>query len=94
MVAFLAKSYLICNGSVSASPESSQPAELSREEPFLADYIYAEVEQGKCTVVEPGPYLTTLSVTASEHSPSEPKRERKQKVSIAGAASELHAVVL
>lgn len=85
--AFLAKSYLICNGSVSASPESSQPAELPREEPFLADYIYAEVEQGKCTVVEPGPHLTTLPVAASEPSPSEPKRERKQKVRTAEAAS-------
>ncbi|XP_074941861.1 fer-1-like protein 6 [Phalacrocorax aristotelis] len=64
-----------------ASPESSQPAELSREEPFLADHVYAEVEQGKCTVVEPDPYLAThrTSVSTTEHSLSEPGKDRKQK---------------
>ncbi|XP_050748885.1 fer-1-like protein 6 [Gymnogyps californianus] len=62
-----------------ASPESSQPAELSQEEPFLADHIYAEVDQGKCTVVEPDPSLTTLPAAEPEHSASEPGKERKQK---------------
>ncbi|KAM7122061.1 fer-1-like protein 6 [Ciconia maguari] len=65
--------------SISASPESSQSAELSREEPFLADHIYAEVEQGKCTVVEPDPYLATLPAPEPEHSASEPGKDRKQK---------------
>ncbi|XP_054671492.1 fer-1-like protein 6 isoform X5 [Grus americana] len=64
---------------VSASPESSQPAELSQEEPFLADHVYAEVEQGKCTVVEPDPYLATVPPTEPEHSASEPGKDRKQK---------------
>ncbi|OPJ88353.1 fer-1-like protein 6 [Patagioenas fasciata monilis] len=63
---------------VSASPESSQPADLSQE-PFLADHVYAEVEQGKCTVVEPDPYLATLPAGEPEHSASEPEKERKQK---------------
>ncbi|KAK2537144.1 Fer1l6 [Columba livia] len=76
--AFLAKSYLTCKVSVSASPESSQPADLSQE-PFLADHVYAEVEQGKCTVVEPDPYLATLPAGEPEHSASEPEKERKQK---------------
>ncbi|XP_068037761.1 fer-1-like protein 6 isoform X3 [Anomalospiza imberbis] len=62
-----------------ASPESSQPAELSQEEPFLADDIYAEVEHGKWTVVEPDPSLTTLPATEPEHSASEPGKEKKQK---------------
>ncbi|PKK33907.1 fer-1-like family member 6 [Columba livia] len=61
-----------------ASPESSQPADLSQE-PFLADHVYAEVEQGKCTVVEPDPYLATLPAGEPEHSASEPEKERKQK---------------
>ncbi|XP_075599495.1 fer-1-like protein 6 isoform X2 [Balearica regulorum gibbericeps] len=64
---------------VSASPESSQPAELSQEEPFLADHVYAEVEQGKCTVVEPDPHLATVPPTEPEHSASEPGKDRKQK---------------
>lgn len=86
MIAFLAKSHLTCKVSVSASPESSQPADLSQE-PFLADHVYAEVEQGKCTVVEPDPYLATLPAGEPEHSASEPEKERKQKVSITEAAT-------
>ncbi|KAM6087647.1 fer-1-like protein 6 [Chlamydotis macqueenii] len=62
-----------------SSSESSQPAELSREEPFLADHVYAEVEQGKCTVAEPDPSLATLRATEPEHSASETRKERKQK---------------
>ncbi|KAM6373678.1 fer-1-like protein 6 [Alca torda] len=62
-----------------ASPESSQPDGLSQEEPFLADHVYAEVEHGKCTVVEPDPCLTTLPAPESEHSASEPGKDRKQK---------------
>nr|XP_030122517.3 fer-1-like protein 6 isoform X2 [Taeniopygia guttata] len=62
-----------------ASPESCQPAELPQEEAFLADDIYAEVEQGKWTVVEPDPSLTALPATAPEHSASEPGKEKKQK---------------
>uniref|UniRef100_A0A672TY73 Fer-1 like family member 6 n=1 Tax=Strigops habroptila TaxID=2489341 RepID=A0A672TY73_STRHB len=58
---------------------SSQAAELSQEEPFLADHTYAEVEQGQCTVVKPDPHLTTIPATEPEHSASEPERERKQK---------------
>uniref|UniRef100_A0A8C4UIC5 Fer-1 like family member 6 n=1 Tax=Falco tinnunculus TaxID=100819 RepID=A0A8C4UIC5_FALTI len=65
--------------SISVSPESSQSAELPQEEPFSADYIYAEVEQGKCTVVEPDPYLTTRPATEPEYSASEPGKERKRK---------------
>uniref|UniRef100_A0A8B9EZX0 Fer-1 like family member 6 n=1 Tax=Amazona collaria TaxID=241587 RepID=A0A8B9EZX0_9PSIT len=61
------------------SPESSQAAELSREEPFLADHTYDEVEQGHGTVLEPDPYLATVPATESEHSASEPGKERKQK---------------
>lgn len=87
MIKFLAKSYLTQKFSVSASPESSQPAELSQEEPFLADHVYAEVEQGKCTVVEPDPYLATVPPTEPEHSASEPGKDRKQKVGIAEDAS-------
>ncbi|KAM4686337.1 fer-1-like protein 6 [Amazona ochrocephala] len=64
---------------VSASPESSQAAELSREEPFLADHTYDEVEQGHGTVLQPDPYLATVPATESEHSASEPGKERKQK---------------
>lgn len=86
MIAFLAECYLTCQVSISASSESSQPAELSRE-PFLADYIYAEVEQGKCTVVEPDPHLATLPAPEPEHSASEPGKDRKQKVGIAENAS-------
>ncbi|KAK2511343.1 Fer1l6, partial [Columba guinea] len=44
-----------------------------------ADHVYAEVEQGKCTVVEPDPYLATLPAGEPEHSASEPEKERKQK---------------
>nr|XP_005479778.1 fer-1-like protein 6 [Zonotrichia albicollis] len=62
-----------------ASPESSQPAELSQEDPFLADGIYAEVEQGKWTVVEPDPSLTAAPATEPEHSASEPGKEKKHK---------------
>ncbi|XP_074002093.1 fer-1-like protein 6 [Numenius arquata] len=62
-----------------ASSESSQPAELPQEEPFLADHIYAEVEQGRCTVVEPDPCLTTLPAPEPEHSASEPEKDRKKK---------------
>lgn len=87
MIPFLAKSYLTCKGSISASPEPSQPAELSREEPFSADHIHAEMEQGICTVVEPDPHLATLPAAEPEHSASEPGKERKQKVGIAEAAS-------
>ena len=87
MIAFLAKSYLTCKVSISASPESSQPAELSQEEPFLADHIYAEVDKGKCTVVEPDPSLTTLPAAEPEHAASEPGKETKQKVGVAEAAS-------
>ncbi|NXX55327.1 FR1L6 protein, partial [Scopus umbretta] len=61
------------------SSESSQPAELAQEETFLADHVYAEVEQGKCTVVEPEPYLSTLPATERKHSTSETGKERKQK---------------
>lgn len=86
IIAFLAKSYLTCKVSISASPESSQAAELSREEPFLADHIYAEVEQGKCTVVEPDPYLASLPGPEPERSAPEPGKDRKQ-VGIAEAAS-------
>uniref|UniRef100_A0A8C9MY10 Fer-1 like family member 6 n=1 Tax=Serinus canaria TaxID=9135 RepID=A0A8C9MY10_SERCA len=63
-----------------SSPESSQPAELSQEEPFSADEIYAEVEQGKWTVVEPDPSLTAAPATEPEHSASEPGKEKKQKI--------------
>lgn len=87
MIAFLAKSYLTCKVSVSASPESSQPGDLSPEEPFLADHVYAEVEQGKCTVVEPDPSLATLPAGEPEHSASKPEKERKQKVGIAETAT-------
>lgn len=80
-----AKSYLTCKVSTSASPESCQPAELPQEEAFLADDIYAEVEQGKWTVVEPDPSLTALPATAPEHSASEPGKEKKQKVGTAEA---------
>ncbi|NXN99007.1 FR1L6 protein, partial [Rhinopomastus cyanomelas] len=62
-----------------ASAESLQPAELSREEPFPADHIYAEVEQGRCTVVEPDTYHATLPTAQSEHFASEPGRKKKQK---------------
>uniref|UniRef100_A0A8C3B5L3 Fer-1 like family member 6 n=1 Tax=Cairina moschata TaxID=8855 RepID=A0A8C3B5L3_CAIMO len=62
-----------------ASPESSQPADLSQEEPILADHIYAEVEQGKCTVIEPEPVPTTLPAAEPEHSTSEPVKDGKQK---------------
>ncbi|NXN40106.1 FR1L6 protein, partial [Rhinoptilus africanus] len=62
-----------------ASSESSQPAELSQEETFLADHVYAEVEQGKCTVVEPDPCLTTLPTPEPEHSASEREKDRKKK---------------
>ncbi|XP_053916656.1 fer-1-like protein 6 isoform X2 [Cuculus canorus] len=62
-----------------ASTESSQHTELSQEETFLADHIYADVEQGKCTVVEPDPYLTTLPDPEPEHFASDPGKERKQK---------------
>ncbi|XP_071410343.1 fer-1-like protein 6 [Pithys albifrons albifrons] len=62
-----------------ASPESSQPAELFRKEPFLVDHIYVDVEQGKCTVVEPDPSLTALPATEPEHSASETGKGRKQK---------------
>ncbi|XP_027308479.3 fer-1-like protein 6 isoform X1 [Anas platyrhynchos] len=62
-----------------ASPESSQPADLSQEEPILADHIYAEVEQGKCTVIEPEPVPTTLPAAEPEHSTSEPAKDGKQK---------------
>ncbi|OWK64055.1 Fer-1-like protein 6 [Lonchura striata] len=62
-----------------ASPESCQPAVLPQEEAFLADDIYAEVEQGKWMVVEPDPSLTALPATAAEHSAPEPGKEKKQK---------------
>ncbi|XP_029815128.1 fer-1-like protein 6 [Manacus vitellinus] len=62
-----------------ASPESSQPAELFHEEPFLADHIYVDVEQGKCTVVEPDPSLRALPATKPKHSASETEKERKKK---------------
>ncbi|XP_047905670.2 fer-1-like protein 6 isoform X3 [Anser cygnoides] len=62
-----------------ASPESSQPADLSQEEPILVDHVYAEVEQGKCTVIEPEPLPTTLPAAEPEHSTSEPPKDRKQK---------------
>ncbi|KFR03803.1 Fer-1-like 6, partial [Nipponia nippon] len=62
-----------------ASPESSQPAELSQEEPFLADHIYAEVEQGKCRVVETDANLTSVPASEPERSASEPGKDRKQK---------------
>ncbi|XP_051634415.1 fer-1-like protein 6 isoform X2 [Manacus candei] len=62
-----------------ASPESSQPAELFHEEPFLADHIYVDVEQGKCTVVEPDPSLRAPPATKPEHSASETEKERKKK---------------
>lgn len=87
MTVFLEKSYLTCKVSVSASPESSQPAEPSQEEPVLADHIYAEVKQGKWTVAEPDPSLTALPATEPEHSAPEPGKERKQKVGIAEATS-------
>ncbi|XP_027501470.1 fer-1-like protein 6 [Corapipo altera] len=61
------------------SPESSQPAELFHEEPFLADHIYVDVEQGKCTVVEPDPSLRALPATKPEHSTSKTEKERKKK---------------
>lgn len=80
---FLAKSYLTCKLSISDSPEPSQPAELSREEPFLADNIYAEVEQGKWTVVELDSSPTALPATEPERSASEPRKEKKQKVGTA-----------
>jgi len=87
IIAFPAKSCLTFQVSISASSESSQPAQLSQEEQFSADHIYAEVEQGKCRVVEPDPSLTTLPATEAEHSASEPMKERKKKVGIAEAAS-------
>ncbi|XP_032547095.1 fer-1-like protein 6 [Chiroxiphia lanceolata] len=62
-----------------ASPESSQPAELFHEEPFLADHIYVDVEQGKCTVIEPDPSLRALPATKPEHSASETEKEKKKK---------------
>ncbi|KAI6075336.1 Fer-1-like protein 6 [Aix galericulata] len=62
-----------------ASPESSQPADLSQEEPILADHIYAEVEQGKCTVIEPEPVPATLPAAEPEHSTSEPAKDGKHK---------------
>uniref|UniRef100_U3JIL2 Fer-1 like family member 6 n=1 Tax=Ficedula albicollis TaxID=59894 RepID=U3JIL2_FICAL len=65
--------------SISDSPEPSQPAELSQEELFLADDIYAEVEQGKWTVVEPDSSPTALPATEPEHAASGPGREKKQK---------------
>lgn len=83
MTIFLAKSYLTCKVSISASPESSQPAELSQEEPFSADDIYAEVEQGKWTVIELEPPLTALPATEPEHSASEQEKQKKQKVGTA-----------
>lgn len=89
MIVFLAKSYLTCKVSVSASPESCQPAELPQEEQFLADNIYAEVEQGKWTVVELEPSPTALPATEPEHSASEPGKEKKQKVSIAETTNQL-----
>lgn len=85
MTIFLVKSYLTCNVSISASPEASQPAELSQEEPILGDDIYAEVEQGKWTVVEPDASLTALPASEPEH--SEPEKKRKQKVGTAEATS-------
>lgn len=81
------KIYLNCKVLLSASPESSQPADLSQEEPILADHIYAEVEQGKCTVIEPEPVPTTLPAAEPEHSTSEPAKDGKQKVGIAETAS-------
>uniref|UniRef100_A0A8B9DJQ5 Fer-1 like family member 6 n=1 Tax=Anser cygnoides TaxID=8845 RepID=A0A8B9DJQ5_ANSCY len=59
--------------------DSSQPADLSQEEPILVDHVYAEVEQGKCTVIEPEPLPTTLPAAEPEHSTSEPPKDRKQK---------------
>lgn len=61
-----------------ASPESSQPPDLSQE-PCLADHIYAEVEQGKCTVIELEPSPATPPAAEPEHSISEPEKDRKQK---------------
>lgn len=87
MTVFLAKSYLTCKLSISDPPEPSQPAVLSREEPFLADDIYAEVEQGKWTVVELDSSPTTLPATEPEHSASEPRKEKKQKVGTAKTTS-------
>uniref|UniRef100_A0A8C9F5E3 Fer-1 like family member 6 n=1 Tax=Pavo cristatus TaxID=9049 RepID=A0A8C9F5E3_PAVCR len=63
---------------ISASPESSQPPDLSQE-PCLADHIYAEVEQGKCTVMELEPGPATPPAAEPEHSISEPEKDRKQK---------------
>uniref|UniRef100_A0A8C6K4S2 Uncharacterized protein n=1 Tax=Melopsittacus undulatus TaxID=13146 RepID=A0A8C6K4S2_MELUD len=57
-------------------------AELSQEEPFLADHTYAEVEQGQCTVLEPDPYLAKVPATDPGRSASEPGKERKQKVGV------------
>uniref|UniRef100_A0A663N7Q7 Fer-1 like family member 6 n=1 Tax=Athene cunicularia TaxID=194338 RepID=A0A663N7Q7_ATHCN len=76
---FLCKTQLSPQATPNRPDNSSQSAELPREEPFLADHIYAEVEQGKCTVVEPDPHLATLPETEPEHSASEPRKERKQK---------------
>lgn len=87
MIAFLAKSYLTYRDSLSASPESSQPAELPQEEPFLADHVYAEVEQGKCTVIELDSSPATHPASQPEHSASEQEKQRKQKVGIAETAS-------
>lgn len=84
--AFLAESYLNCKVLISASPESSQPPDLSQE-PCLADHIYAEVEQGKCTVIELEPSPATPPAAEPEHSISEPEKDRKQKVSITEADS-------
>lgn len=89
-----AKFYSTSKVSISASPESSQPAELSQEDLFLADDIYAEVEQGKWTVVEPDPSLTAPPATEPEHSASEPGKEKKHKVGTAEAASYLPPAVL
>lgn len=86
MIAFLAESYLSCKVLISASPESSQPPDLSQE-PCLADHIYAEVEQGKCTVIELEPGPATPPAAEPEHSISKPEKDRKQKVSIAETAS-------
>ncbi|XP_054023348.1 fer-1-like protein 6 [Dryobates pubescens] len=65
-----------------ASPEPSQAAKLPQEEPFLADHIYAEVEQGKCTVVELDPSLATLPASEPEHSASEQGKQKDMKKSI------------
>uniref|UniRef100_A0A803YS11 Fer-1 like family member 6 n=1 Tax=Meleagris gallopavo TaxID=9103 RepID=A0A803YS11_MELGA len=63
---------------ISASSESSQPPDLSQES-CLADHIYAEVEQGKCTVIELEPGPATPPAAEPEHSISKPEKDRKQK---------------